>query len=238
MCITFGLAILSGKETSGNPQQPSNTTLPKPTQCREFKNPKIGDPTKAPIRPICGDPSPTAKDAGGFDPRDSGQGFCSFQKEDPLYSTLPALPYVPETRPGRCNCYGYRTEERWPTKTCVEKIQAKEKGMETEKICYWVEDSSPNIITSIKCCKKGEDPQVTTRIQKFNALLSQLETVKGYTEVMQVADRAKELPPWLSKICSAMREIVDPILRETLNDLRFKMAMPHCAKVPRIEPTL
>ena len=160
MCITFGLVILSGKETSGNPQQPSNTTLPKPTtECRVFKDPRIGDPKD--LRPICGDPPELFNKDGGFNPRDSGQGFCSFQKEDPLYSTLPALPYVPETRPKRCNCYGYRTTERWPTKTCVEKIQAKEKGMETEKICNWVEDSSPNIITSIKCCKKGEDPQVS-----------------------------------------------------------------------------
>ena len=116
MCITFGLVILSGKETSGNPQQPSNTTLPKPTQCREFKNPKIGDPTKAPIRPICGDPSPAPNNAGGFDPRDSGQGFCSFQQEDPLYTTLPAFPYKPETRAKRTNCYGYREPRKNPGK--------------------------------------------------------------------------------------------------------------------------
>ena len=64
-------------------------------------------------------------------------------------------------------------------------------------------------------------------------LLSQLNTVQGYTEVLQVADRKKAPEPWLQKVCAELRETVDPILRETLNDIRFRMAMPHCTEVPR-----
>ena len=71
--------------------------------------------------------------------------------------------------------------------------------------------------------------QAISRVKKFNSLLDQLNAIKGYTEVMQVAERKEALPPELSKVCSDMREVVDPILRETLNDLRFQMAMPHCS---------
>ena len=137
-CITFGLIVVAGEQTPGNPKPPSGTDIAKPEQCKTYAFPKLGG------RPVCA--------RGGFDPKLNGQGFCSFHKDKhgkpSPYNKRSGLV---KTSDKRVDCYGYRDRTAW-----LKKIAPTNPS--------WVADNNPGMITEVSCCKQGENPEVDVDI--------------------------------------------------------------------------
>jgi len=88
--------------------------------------------------------------------------------------------------------------------------------------------AAPSYFTNITCCKAGEDPAVVERTRSFNRMLNTLSAVRSYTEVFVVSATGGQ-DGTSDGMCEKLREQVDPILRQSLNDIRFDMAMPNCS---------